>query len=166
MNGAIGFYAFTTLLGLTLLISLLTRKTLEKAKAEAKAAATPQTETEKAAAQDARRVELGVEDGILDIEGVTLPMSVALGENDVKTVEDFAGLIPDDLRGWYETKNGERVREPGILEAFNLSPEDAEALIMRARVIMGWVDAEALAQPEGELVYSEEDAALAEASEE
>ncbi len=54
MNGAIGFYAFTTLLGLTLLISLLTRKTLEKATAEAKAAATPQTETERAAAQDAR----------------------------------------------------------------------------------------------------------------
>ena len=64
------------------------------------------------------------------------------------------------------TVNGERVREPGILEAFNLSPEDAEALIMRARVAMGWVDAEALAPAEAELEYSEEDAALAEASDE
>jgi N utilization substance protein A len=119
-----------------------------------------------AAAQDARRIELGVEDAVLDIDGVTLPMAVALGENDVKTVEDFAGLIPDDLRGWYETKNGERVREPGILEAFNLSPEDAEALIMRARVAMGWVEADALASAEMEQAYSEEDAALAEASDE
>ncbi|MBI5939964.1 MAG: transcription termination/antitermination protein NusA [Caulobacterales bacterium] len=94
-----------------------------------------------AAAQDARRVELGVEDGVLEIEGVTLPMAVALGEGDVKTVEDLAGLVPDDLRGWFESKDGERVREPGILEAFALSPDDAEALIMRARVVMGWIEA-------------------------
>ncbi len=94
-----------------------------------------------AAEQDARRRELGVEDGVLEIEGVTLPMAVALGEGEVKTVEDLAGLIPDDLRGWFETRDGERVREPGILEAFNLSPDDAETLIMRARVAMGWVEA-------------------------
>ena len=49
---------------------------------------------------------------------MTLPMAVALGEGGVKTVEDLAGLVPDDLRGWFETKNGERVRESGILEAF------------------------------------------------
>ena len=94
-----------------------------------------------AAALDAKRVELGVEDSVLEIEGVTLPMAVALGEGDVKTVEDLAGLVPDDMRGWFETKDGARVREPGILESFNLSPEDAEALIMRARIVMGWVEA-------------------------
>ena len=70
-----------------------------------------------AAELDAKRNELGVEDGLLEIEGVTLPMAVALGEGDVKTVEDLAGLVPDDLRGWFESKNGERVREPGILES-------------------------------------------------
>src|ERR1700757_2944734 len=64
-----------------------------------------------AAEYDAKRLELGVEDGLLEVEGVTLPMAVALGEGDVKTVEDLAGLVPDDLRGWFETKNGERVRE-------------------------------------------------------
>jgi N utilization substance protein A len=94
-----------------------------------------------AATYDAKRVELGVEDALLDVEGVTLPMAVALGEGDVKTVEDLAGLVPDDLRGWFETKDGQRVREPGILEAFGLEPADAELLIMRARVIMGWVEA-------------------------
>ncbi len=94
-----------------------------------------------AAEQDAKRRELGVEDAVLEIEGITLPMAVALGEGDVKSVEDLAGLIPDDLRGWFETKDGERVREPGILESFNLSPDDAETLIMRARVVMGWVEA-------------------------
>jgi N utilization substance protein A len=94
-----------------------------------------------AAEYDEKRRALGVEDSLLEIEGVTLPMSVALGEGDVKSVEDLAGLVPDDLRGWFETKDGERVREKGALESFNLTPEAAEALIMHARVAMGWVEA-------------------------
>ena len=98
---------------------------------------------EKEAAElDAKRKALGVEDGLLEIEGVTLAMAVALGEGEVKSVEDLAGLVPDDLRGWFESKDGERVREPGVLESFGLSGEDAEALIMRARVAMGWVEPE------------------------
>jgi transcription termination/antitermination protein NusA len=100
-----------------------------------------------AAEYDAKRRELGVEDALLEIEGVTLPIAVALGEGDIKTVENLADLVPDDLRGWFETKNGERVREPGVLEAFGLEPADAEALIMRARVAMGWIEA----PPEPEL---------------
>lgn len=94
-----------------------------------------------AAELDARRRELGVEDGVLEVDGVTLLVAVALGEGDVKSVEDLAGLVPDDLRGWYETRNGERVREPGILDAFGLDAAEAEALIMRARVAMGWIEA-------------------------
>src|SRR6516164_5746344 len=113
-----------------------------------------------AAEYDAKRRDLGVEDGLLEIEGVTLPMAVALGEGDVKTVEDLAGLVPDDLRGWFETKNGERVREPGILESFGLSAEDAEALIMRARVAMGWIEAP---EPEPEEEAIEDTEAYAEA---
>jgi N utilization substance protein A len=114
-----------------------------------------------AAEYDARRRELGVEDGLLDVEGVTLPMAVTFGENDVKTVEDLAGLIPDDIRGYYETKDGERVREPGILDDYNLSPEDAESLIMRSRVAAGWIEPEADIEEE----LSEEDEVLGEADE-
>ncbi len=101
-----------------------------------------------AAERDAKRKELGVEDAVLEVEGVELAMTVKFGENDVKTVEDLAGLVTDDLRGWFETKNGERVREPGILEDFNLSSEDAEMMIMRARVAAGWISEEDLPQPE------------------
>jgi len=120
-----------------------------------------------AAEYDEKRRELGVEDGLLEIEGVTLPMSVALGEGEVKSVEDLAGLVPDDLRGWFESKDGERVREPGVLESFALTPEAAEALIMRARVAMGWIEAEPEPEPE-ELVdgeFAEDETALAEAGE-
>jgi len=109
-----------------------------------------------AAEYDAKRRELGVEDALLEIEGVTLPISVALGQGDVKTVEDLAGLVPDDIRGYYESKDGERVREPGVLESFNLSADDAEALIMRARVAMGWIEPEAEIEEE----FAEEDEAL------
>ncbi|MCR5878030.1 transcription termination factor NusA [Phenylobacterium sp. J367] len=114
-----------------------------------------------AAEYDAKRRELGVEDAVLEIEGVTLPMAVALGEGGIKTVEDFAGLVPDDLRGWFETKNGERVREAGILESFGLDPQDAETLIMRARIAMGWV--EAPPEPEVEDAPIEDSEAYAEA---
>ncbi|GLK53624.1 MAG: transcription termination/antitermination protein NusA [Oceanicaulis sp.] len=108
-----------------------------------------------AAEQDARRKELGVEDAVLEIEGVELPMAVKLGENDVKTVDDLAGLVTDDLRGWFENRNGERVREPGILEDFNLSADDAEMMIMRARVAAGWISEDDLPQPEVEEVEAE-----------
>jgi N utilization substance protein A len=85
-------------------------------------------------------------------------MAVALGEGDVKTVEDLAGLVPDDIRGWFETKDGERVREPGILESFNMDADAAEALIMRARVAMGWIEApEPTIEEEIEAELSEED---------
>jgi N utilization substance protein A len=103
----------------------------------------------KSAEQDAKRTELGVEDAVMELEGVDLPTAVRLGENDVKTVEDVAGLTPDDLRGWYETRDGERVREPGILDGMDMSAEDAERLIMRARVAAGWIEADAL-EPEAE----------------
>ena len=101
-----------------------------------------------AAELDARRRELGVEDEVMSVEGVTLPMSVALGEAGVKTLEDLADLATDELRGAFESKDGERVRQPGAHESFQLSVEDAEAIILRARVAAGWIDAADLPQAE------------------
>ena len=120
-----------------------------------------------AAALDAQRIELGVEDGVLDVEGVTLPMAVALGEAGVKTLEDLADLSTDEIRGAYEQRPEGRVRVPGVLEQFGLSQEDAEGLILRARVAAGWIDAADLEQPEPEGEYVEGDGeALAEGEEE
>ena len=109
-----------------------------------------------AAILDARRKELGVEDGVLDVPGVTLQIAVALGEGGVKTVEDLADLATDEIRGGYEVRNGERVKVPGVLEAFNLAQEDAEMLILQARVAAGWIDASELPQPEPEPEYEDE----------
>ena len=100
--------------------------------------------------QNEKRLAAGVHDNVLEIEGVTLPMAVKFGENEVLSVEDVAGLVPDDLRGYTEVKNGEKVHEDGILEEFKLSEENATSLIMRARVKAGWID-------ESDLVVPEED---------
>jgi N utilization substance protein A len=89
--------------------------------------------------RDAKRKELGVEDALTEIEGVTSAMLVRFGENGIKTVEDLAGCATDDLAGWTERKDGEAVRQVGILDGFELSREEAEALIMRARVKAGWI---------------------------
>jgi len=91
---------------------------------------------------DDKRRELGVTDEVLEVDGVTAAMAAALGENGVKTLEDLAGCATDDLLGYYEqNKDKERVRIEGALEGFNLTPEDANAIIMNARVKAGWIEA-------------------------
>ena len=97
---------------------------------------------------DSQRRALGVEDALKQINGLTTPMLVKLGENDVKTVDDFAGCATDDLVGWTERKDGETTKNAGYLDGFEISREDAEAMIMEARVLAGWIEAQA--EPEGE----------------
>jgi N utilization substance protein A len=88
---------------------------------------------------DNKRKELGVEDALRDVPGVTTAMMVKLGENGVKTVEDLAGCATDDLVGYTERVNGETKHEPGFLDGFELSREECEAMIMQARLKAGWV---------------------------
>ena len=116
-----------------------------------------------AAILDAKRIELGVLDEVMTVPGVTGAIAVALGEGGIKTVEDLADLATDEIRGGYEVKNGERTKVPGVLEAFNLAQEEAEMLILQARVAAGWIDASELPQPpepeyEEELAEGEYDA--------
>ena len=99
---------------------------------------------------DAKRQELGVEDALKEIPGVTTAMLVKLGENGVKTIEDLAGCATDDLFGWSERKDGEVTRYPGFLDGFDLSRDETEALIMQARVKAGWIKEEDLAPPPAE----------------
>jgi N utilization substance protein A len=107
---------------------------------------------------DAKRQELGVEDALKEVPGVTTAMLVKLGENEIKTVEDLAGCATDDLAGWSERKDGETVKYAGILDGFELSRDEAEALIMQARVKVGWIKAEDLAPPPAEEAVAAEQA--------
>jgi transcription termination/antitermination protein NusA len=104
---------------------------------------------------DAKRRELGVEDAVKEVPGVTTHMLVAFGENGIKTVEDLAGCATDELFGWSERKEGETIRHAGILDGFEITHEEAEGIIMQARVQAGWIDAADLAPPPAEEVAAE-----------
>jgi N utilization substance protein A len=99
------------------------------------------------AERDAKRKELGVADDLAKVPGVTTAMLVAFGENDIKTVDDLAGAVPDDLTGWTERKkekDSEPVRHKGALEGFDVGRKEAEDMIMAARIAAGWVTEEDL----------------------
>ncbi|WP_417278625.1 transcription termination factor NusA [Celeribacter sp.] len=84
--------------------------------------------------------ELGVEDSLVDFEGLTPQMIEALAEDGVKSLEDFATCADWELAGGWTTVNGERIKDDGVLEKFDLSLEEAQNMVMTARIQLGWVD--------------------------
>jgi hypothetical protein len=88
---------------------------------------------------DAKRKELGVESGLKDIPGVTTRMLVAFGDHGIKSIEDLADCATDDLDGWSESKDGKTIRHKGILDRFKVSRKDCEAIIINARIKVGWI---------------------------
>ncbi|MEM5515418.1 transcription termination factor NusA [Henriciella sp. AS95] len=124
-----------------------------------------------AAEQDARRKELGVDDAMMELDGMNVAFAVKFGENDVKSVEDVAGLVPDDITGWREPgPDGKPVFQEGILKKGEMRKDEAQLFIMRARVAAGWIEPEALAELEAQMAadaegeaanLSEEERALA-----
>ena len=92
----------------------------------------------RAALENARA--LGVEDSLVEFEGLTPQMIEALAKDGVKTLEDFATCADWELAGGWTTENGERVKDDGILEPFDVSLEEAQHMVMTARVLLGWVD--------------------------
>ncbi|MCK0097273.1 transcription termination factor NusA [Yoonia sp. F2084L] len=95
-------------------------------------------------AMDAARA-LGVEDSLVNFEGLTPAMLEALGKDGVKTLEDFATCADWELAGGWTTVDGERVKDDGVLEPFEISLEEAQDMVMTARVMLGWVDPDELA---------------------
>src|SRR3954466_5131161 len=108
---------------------------------------------------DAKRTELGVEDALKEIPGITTPMLVKLGENGVKTVEDLAGCATDDLAGYTERNNGETKQEPGFLDGLNPPREDCGGIIRQARERPGGIRKADLAPPAEEEAAAAEEAA-------
>ena len=107
-----------------------------------------------------RARELGAEDSLFAFEGLTPQMVEALAEDDVKTLEDFATLADWEIAGGWTTVEGERIKDDGVLEKFDVGLEEAQAMVMTARIQLGWV-------PPAELhAEAAEEAAEAEAEEE
>jgi N utilization substance protein A len=94
-----------------------------------------------AAENDARRKALGVEDAVMELESMTPAFAVKLGEQGVKSVDDVAGLVPDDITGWREPgPDGKPVWVDGILKKGEMRKDEAQLFILKARVAAGWID--------------------------
>ena len=109
---------------------------------------------------DDKRKELGVEDELRSIPGITTAMMVALGGDGIKTVEDFAGCAVDDLTGWSERKDGETKRFDGLFSSLEVTRSEAEQMILQARLAVGWITEDELVVEEdgtGEFEEGEEE---------
>ncbi len=84
--------------------------------------------------------ELGVDDSLVNFEGLTPQMVEALAEDGIKTLEDFATCADWELAGGWTTVDGQRVKDDGLLEKFEVDLEEAQTMVMTARVLLGWVD--------------------------
>ena len=80
-------------------------------------------------------------DELKDIDGLTPSMLVALGEAGLKSIEDLAGCDTDELIGWTERKAGGAVKHKGAFSDLEVSAEEANGLIMKARIHAGWIEA-------------------------
>ena len=100
--------------------------------------------------------ELGVQDSLIEFEGLNPQMIEALAEDDIFTIEDFATCADWELAGGWTTVDGARVKDDGLLEKFDVSLEEAQTMVMTARVLLGWVDPAEL-----ETAKSDEDSAAA-----
>ena len=87
-----------------------------------------------------RAKELGVEESLINFEGLSPQMLEALAEDGVKNLDEFATCADWELAGGWTTVDGERVKDDGILEKFDLSLEEAQDMVMTARVMLGWVN--------------------------
>jgi N utilization substance protein A len=87
---------------------------------------------------EAKLVSLKVSKDLIEFELLSKAMIVKLAENDIKTLEDFAGLTTDDLIGYVEDKTDKNSKVTGILEEFNLTKDEGDQLIMEARKI--WLE--------------------------
>ncbi|MEX0371410.1 MAG: transcription termination factor NusA [Tateyamaria sp.] len=106
---------------------------------ELQARARDYLEAQAKAAIDAARA-LGAEDSLIHFEGLTPQMVEALAKDDVKSLEDFATCADWELAGGWTNDGGERIKDDGILEPFGMSLEEAQDLVMTARITLGWVD--------------------------
>ena len=79
-----------------------------------------------------KRRELGVEDALAEFTGLSNRLLIKLGEGAVRSVEDFAGLAPDELT---DPTNG-------LLRGEDLADEHAVVMVMNARVAVGWITRE------------------------
>ena len=83
--------------------------------------------------------ELGVEEELIKFPGLTPPMLELLAKDGIKTLNEFATCADWELAGGYTTVEGKRVKDDGLLETLDVSLEEAQKLVMSARLSIGLI---------------------------
>ena len=83
--------------------------------------------------------ELGVEEALIKFPGLTPPMLELLAKDGIKTLNEFATCADWELAGGYTTVEGKRVKDDGLLEKLDVSLEEAQKLVMSARLAIGLI---------------------------
>ena len=82
------------------------------------------------AEHDEKRKALGVADELREIPGMTTAMMVTLGEDGVKTIEDFAGYAADDLSAGRNARTARPRSSRACSPSHDVSRADAEQMVL------------------------------------
>ena len=93
---------------------------------------------EKEAENKVKIENLKISEDLIEFNLLSKAMLVKLGENNIKSLEDFAGLTTDELIGYFEDKADKSSRVIGLLEEFGVTKDEGEQMIMEARKI--WLE--------------------------
>ncbi|MCF6199647.1 MAG: transcription termination factor NusA [Hyphomicrobiaceae bacterium] len=94
--------------------------------------------------------KMGVLEELRELDGMTLPMMIVLGENKIFNMKEFAYCDIDELAGWYEKIEGQRKHFEGLFERFKIGRDTAQTMIMTARLkaeIISQEDFDAIMNP-------------------
>lgn len=88
--------------------------------------------------------ELGVQEDLIEFDGLSPQMIMALAEDGILDLAEFATCADWELAGGYSVVDNKRVKDDGLLEKFDVGLEEAQYLVMTARVTLGIVDPSAI----------------------
>ncbi|MBY8976306.1 transcription termination/antitermination protein NusA [Rhodobacteraceae bacterium NNCM2] len=100
--------------------------------------------------------QLGAKDDLVNFEGLSPQMVLALAKDGVLDLATFATCADWELAGGFTTVDGKRVKDDGVLEPFDVGLEEARYLVMKARVDLGIVDPEDMILEEDQVEETEE----------
>lgn len=92
--------------------------------------------------KDERRKEMGVEEEMREMKGMKKEMMVEVGEEGVKKMEDLEGYEVEDMVGWRERKDGEKIKNSGVMKKLEIQSVDEEKMVMEERLKEGWIKEE------------------------
>ena len=113
----------------------------EETATELQARANEYLEAQNTAHLEAARTA-GMQEDLIEFDGLSPPMLAALAAEGILTLQDFAELADWELAGGYTVVNGQRTKDDGILENHDVGEDEAQTLIMTARVVLGMMTAE------------------------